>query len=171
MTKIDAETYDLVTVDGVRRVRFTLSRDRATSSEDVDLMGLDHPFVQEELERWRNVPPEEIGISVSGDMDAAMFLSLWMVEVSAGNGERRTVVQPIAVKPDGTRVPAVERQFDRYFQAPFRKPASSAEQRLESFKRVVEPTLQRELKHKGAVDGGGSYSAELIGYIEASSRP
>ena len=32
--------------------------------------------------------------------------------------------------------------------------------------RVVEPNLQRERKHKGAADGGGSYSAELIGYVE-----
>ena len=171
MIKIDGETYDLVTVEGARRVRFTLSRDRATSSDDVDLIGLDHPFVQVELERWRSLPPEEIGISVSGELAAAVILSLWMVEISAGNGERRTVVQPIAVRPDGTRVPAIERQVDRYFQAPFRRPAYSGEQRIESFGRVVEPTLQRELKHKGAVDGNGSYSAELIGYIEASAKP
>jgi hypothetical protein len=30
----------------------------------------------------------------------------------------------------------------------------------------VEPTLQRELKNKGAANGDGSYSAELIGYVE-----
>jgi hypothetical protein len=40
------------------------------------------------------------------------------------------------------------------------------EQRLELFTRAVEPTLQRELKHKGAANGDGSYSAELIGYVE-----
>jgi hypothetical protein len=55
----DDETYDLVTVDGTRRARFTLNRDTATSSDDVELMGLDHPLVQEELGRWRSVPPEE----------------------------------------------------------------------------------------------------------------
>jgi hypothetical protein len=40
------------------------------------------------------------------------------------------------------------------------------EQRIELFTRAVEPTLQRELKHKGAANGDGSYSAELIGYVE-----
>jgi acetoin utilization deacetylase AcuC-like enzyme len=30
----------------------------------------------------------------------------------------------------------------------------------------LEPTLQRELKHKGTANGDGSYSAELIGYVE-----
>jgi hypothetical protein len=89
-----------------------------------------------------------------------------MVEASAGNGERRVVVQPIAVKQDGTRVPAVERQCDRYLQAPATAPRFLPEQRLELFARAVEPTLQRELKHKGAANGDGSYSAELIGYVE-----
>jgi hypothetical protein len=45
-------------------------------------------------------------------------------------------------------------------------PKFSPEQRIDLFSRVVEPTLQRELKHKGAANGDGSYSAELIGYVE-----
>jgi hypothetical protein len=89
-----------------------------------------------------------------------------MVETSGKNGERRVVVQPIAVKQDGTRVPAVERQCERYLQSPTTTPKFTPDQRLEMFSRVVEPTLQRELKHKGAANGDGSYSAELIGYAE-----
>jgi hypothetical protein len=45
-------------------------------------------------------------------------------------------------------------------------PVMSNEKRLEFFDRPVEPTLQRELKHKGTVIGDGSYSAELIAYVE-----
>lgn len=166
LIKIDNETYDLVSVDGLRRARFTLSRDAATSHDDLELMGLDHPLVQEELGRWRSVPPEEIGIAVTGDMDTPVLLSLWMVEASAGNGERRIVIQPIAVKQDGTRVPTVERHCERYLQAPATTPRFLPERRLELFTSAVEPTLQRELKHKGAANGDGSYSAELIGYVE-----
>jgi len=95
---------------------------------------------------------------------------LWMVEASAGNGERRVVVQPIAVKQDGTRVPAVERQCERYIQAPATSPMFVPEQRLDLFARAVEPTLQRELKHKGAATGDSSYSAELIGYVEIAGQ-
>ena len=166
MVKVDDETYDLVTVNGARRARFTLNRDTATSSDDVELMGLDHPLVQEELGRWRSVPPEELGIAVAGDVEEPVLLSFWMVEASAGNGERRVVVQPIAVKQDGTRVPAVERQCEHYLQAPTTTPNFLPEQRLELFSRAVEPTLQRELKHKGTANGDGSYFAELIGYVE-----
>ncbi len=107
LVRIDDETYDPETSDVQRRARFTLRRDTATSHEDVELMSLDHPFVQEELARWRGVPPEEIGLAVSGDVDTPVMLSLWMVEASAGNCERRIIVQPIAVRQDGTRVPVV----------------------------------------------------------------
>lgn len=55
---------------------------------------------------------------------------------------------------------------DGYLQAPVTLPTFSAEERLDLFARAVEPTLQRELKHKGAANGDGSYSAELIGYVE-----
>jgi hypothetical protein len=41
----------------------------------VELMGLDHPLMQEELGRWRSVPPEEIGIAVAGDVEEPVLLS------------------------------------------------------------------------------------------------
>jgi superfamily II DNA or RNA helicase len=166
LVKVDDATYDLVTVDGVRRARFTLNRETATSHDDVELMGLDHPLVQEELGRCRSVSPEEIGIAVVGGVDEPVLLSLWMVETSGVSGERRVIVQPIAVKQDGTRVPAVERQCERYLQAPTTAPALTAKQRLDIFSRAIEPTLLRELRHKGTTDGDGSYTADLIGYVE-----
>lgn len=166
MIKVDDETYDLVNAEEALIARFTLSRDTATSTDNVELMGLDHPLVQEELGRWRSVAPEELGVAVIADVDDPVLLSLWIVETSGKNGERRVVVQPIAVKEDGTRVPVVERQYERFLQAQTTLSYFLPEQRLELFTRVVEPTLQRELKHKGAVNDDGSYSAELIGYVE-----
>jgi superfamily II DNA or RNA helicase len=170
LVKVDDYTYDLITSEGTSRARFTLSRDVATNHDELQLMGLDHPVVQEELARWRSVPPEELGIAVSGDVDEPVLLSLWMVETSAGNGERRVVVQPIAAKQDGTRVPAVERLCEKYLHAHAAMPIFQPQQRIDLFARVVEPTLQRELKHKGAANGDGSYAAELIGYVEIISQ-
>lgn len=166
LVKVNEATYDLVTGEGTRRARFTLNREAATNQDELQLMGLDHPLVQEELGRWRNLPPENIGIAVSGEGEGQVLLSLWMVETSGGKGERRVVVQPIAVKRDGVRVPSIERLCERYFQAPSAVPTLRPEQRLDLFTSAVEPTLQRELKHKGSANGNGSYSAELIGYVE-----
>ena len=89
-----------------------------------------------------------------------------MIDATTGNGERRVAVQPIAVKQDGTRVPAVERQCERSLCAKAATPMFSPDERIELFARTVEPTLQRELKHKGAANGDGSYSTEMIGFVE-----
>ena len=166
IVQVDDQIYDLVTLDGVRRARFTLNRDTATQSDDMDLLGLDHPLVQEELGRWRSLPPEELGISVSGDDPEPVLLSFWLVEASTGKGDRKVMVQPIAVTREGTRIPVVERQGDSFFNATPSKPQLSFEQSIALFRHAVEPTLHRELKHKGATKGEGSYSLELIGYVE-----
>jgi SNF2 family DNA or RNA helicase len=162
LIQIDDETYDLVTMEGTRRARFTLNREIANDQDDLQLLGLDHPIVQEELGRWRSLPPEEVGIAVGGDVGETVLLSLWMVEASTSNGERRVVLQPIAVKKDGTRVPAVERQCERYLSAPAATPQFSADDRLELFNKAVEPTLQRELTHKGTANGDGVNQRPIV---------
>ena len=48
---------------------------------------------------------------------------------------------------------------------------ATTEERSKLFRKVVEPALQRELKHKGAVSSDGSDAAELVGYIEIAGRP
>jgi hypothetical protein len=164
---VDDTTYELQTNDGKRLARFTSNREVATSRDDIELLGLDHRVMQDELGRWRSLPPDEIGISVQRGDNTPVLLSYWLVESSTGNGERRVAVQIIAVRPDGTRVPAAERQADQYFSASPALPAFTSEQRHKTFQTAVEPTLQRELKHKGAATGDGSYSATLIGYVEA----
>lgn len=169
LVKISDDTYNLEMSDGTPRAKFTLNRDMATSNENIELLGIDHPLIQEELGRWRSLPPEDIGLAVSGDVDSLVLLTLWMVETSTSSGERRTIIQPIAVKQDGSRVPTIERHAEQYLHAPTNSPKLSYEQRQELFMQVVEPTLQRELNHKGAATGDGSYTAELIGYVEISN--
>ena len=170
LAKIDDQTYDLTTADGSRKVRFTLDRDVATSQDGIELLGLDHPLVQEELGRWRSLPPEQLGLCVSSDDISQTLLSFWIIESAVDNGERRTTVQTIAVQPDGTRSPAVERQSVLYLHSQTAEPFLIAEERLKLFANVIEPTLQRELKHKGLATGDGSYSAELIGYVEICGK-
>ena len=169
LVKTDDETYDLVTIDGTCRARFTLNREMATKSDNVELMGLDHLLIQEELRRWSSIPPEDVGITVSGVVDAPVLLSLWRVEASTGNGKRRVIIQSIAVKQDGTRVPAIERRVEKFLQAPVASPTFTLKQRQKLFVQVIEPTLQRELMHKGVANGDGGYSAELIGYVEIAN--
>jgi hypothetical protein len=162
----DGARFDLVAVDGSLKTRFTRNREDAASDEKLELLGLDHPVMEEALEKARIAPLDGLGVSVAGGEVEPILMSCWMVETSTGAGERRTAVQVIAVREDGTRLPAIESQADRYFSLAARAPVLSPERRVELVREVVEPCLQRELRHKGAANGDGSYSVEMIGYVE-----
>ena len=166
--RIDHQTLRIVDTRDAECRTFTLDRDTATTNDDVELMGLDHPLVQEELQRWTSLPPEDLGIAVRGQGAGPALVSLWRVEATNGAGERRMTVQPIAVRRDGTRAPSLERQLDLVMRGEPANPTLDATERLQLFSRAVEPTLQRDLRHKGSAAGDGSYAADLIGYLEVS---
>lgn len=166
LNKVNDEIYTLLTADGSKLTTFSLSREKATNQDDMELIGLDHPLIQREIARWRDIAPEDIGICVMGDVGMPVLLSLWMVETSTGNGDRRTILQPIAIKEDGSRFPSVERQCEQLFHSPPSIPHFTPEQRIDLFDRFVEPMLQRELKHKNSANADGGYSAELMACIE-----
>lgn len=166
MVKIDHLRYDLVTKEGLVKARFTLDREAATSDENLDLMGLDHPFVKEELARWRDLPPEEIGIAVKEGLEDPVLLSMWVIEAVASKGERQIITQSIAIRKGGNRVPTFERNSEKYFHMTPSDAIFTDEERISLFSNVVEPVLQRDLRHKGVVGEDGSFAAELIGYIE-----
>jgi superfamily II DNA or RNA helicase len=166
VTRTDDSVFEVFRNDGNMVTRFTTDRDLATSRDDLDLLGLDHPMVQELLNQWRSLPPEEIGIAVRSNGEGAAVLSFWLVDFSTSKGERKTVILPIAVRQDGGRMPSMEHHGESFFQKPLTSPVLMPEQRENLFTECIEPSLQRELRHKGLVSGDGSYAAELIGWIE-----
>lgn len=166
LQKVDDSTYDLISTDGSKNIRFSLDRDKAALQENLALLGLDHPVVAAELDRWRNLPPEELGIIVSSPVDQPSILTLWLVEAAEIGGSRRTILQPIAFSSAGARVPAVEKLADQFFHAVPGSNNLSAAERGVILEKQVEPALQRELEHKKVVSENGSYTARLVGYVE-----
>ena len=163
---LSPNTY-LLETQGALPVQFTTDRDTASNSDNIQLLGLDHQLIQDAMIHYGNLPANEIGISVIwNDIKDPALLAFWKVSTSTVTGERRTVILPIAISMDGTRIPSIERQCDQFWHAPPCTGRLSADRRIELFSSAVEPTLQRELRHKGAVNTDGSYAAELIGYIE-----
>jgi hypothetical protein len=145
--------------------RFTRDRDLASQSETLDVVGLDHPLIQRELSRWRETPPEQLGLCVQGS-GASAVLTHWLVEAQGGRGERRRIVLPLACLRDGTRSPAIERMGTSVFGLPPATSPYSAKERLDFLHEIVEPALHRELKHRGLVTGDAGFSADLVGYVE-----
>jgi hypothetical protein len=165
---VDEKTFDLVKEDGTRIHRFSRSRDDAAQSDDLELMGLDHDWMVSELSRWRSLAPEAVGVAVKAGLAEPVMLTCWSIESKRPGGEKRVTIQVLGTKTDGTRVPVVEKQVERYFAYPPGELGLSSDERLRLFSEVVEPSLQRELRHRGAATGDGSYAAELIAYLELS---
>lgn len=166
LMRVGENGLTVVSDDGREGQRFTTDRDSATAQEGLELLGIDHVLVQEELSRWQSLEPEELGLAVEGTDEGVVLLAIWQVRTSAGDGGKRTLLLPIAVRPDGTRVPPVERKFEELLQSRPTTPQLPPAERLQLFQQLIEPALQRELKHRGATQGSESYSAELIAYVE-----
>jgi superfamily II DNA or RNA helicase len=146
--------------------RFTDDRDKATSMEGLELLGLDHPIVEEALGRARALAPEDLGVAVKTDDGMRGVASWWLVDAATQKGDRRSFVLPLVIREDGARMPQAERNSDRFFSlSPVVSDMVPAE-RLEMLHRMIEPTLQRELRHRGVITDEGSFSAEMICWLQ-----
>src|SRR5262249_46966185 len=146
-------------------LRFTTRRDTARERDDVELLGIDHPVVEEALSRWRGVPAEDLGVAVDGD-DVSGVLTFWRLQKHGKNGDKRTHIQALGVGFDGARSVALERRGDSLFARPTAAPVLASEQRRALLEHHIEPTLRRELFHRGILSEESGYSADLIGWIE-----
>lgn len=166
LKKIDKDSFELSLNDGTSAVKFTLDRTVATAKEGIELIGVDHPIVRDEISKWRDQPPEQIGISVFGDVPTKSILTVWLVEFMANSGGKKVVLLPISALENGSRGPLIERMPEKFFRSKQSKPWLDFESRNTVFSEYIEPSLLRELQHKGAANGHGSYSAELVAYVE-----
>jgi hypothetical protein len=129
-------------------------------------LGLDHPIVEEALGRARAIAPEDLGAAVRGDDGVTGVASWWLVDAVTQKGDRRSFVLPLVLREDGTRVPQAERNIDRFFALAPSPSGMSPAQRLEMLRLKIEPTLQRELRHRAVITDEGSFTAELITWLE-----
>jgi len=164
LAALEDEVYELRDSLGQGVVRFTTERDAARGDERLDLIGLDHPRMQKAIAEWAGLDPAAMGVAVEGNGQDGV-LSWWLVETHGKSGERRTVVQTLAVGLDGGRLPALERRASSmFFQAPA-EPRLTFDERLALLRDAIEPMLHRELVHRGVPVEAG-FSSELVGWVE-----
>jgi hypothetical protein len=158
--------FELRDSNGAVLSRLTDDRDMATCTEGLELLGLDHPIVEDALGRARATAPEDLGVAVKADEGLTGIAIWWLIEAATQKGERRSFVLPLVSREDGSRVLQAERSSDRFFSLPPVQSRMSYSIRLDFLHRVVEPTLQRELRHRGVIADEGSYTAELLTWTE-----
>lgn len=150
--------------NGNGQTRFTTDRDESLNRDDLELLGLDHPLLVSYLDRYRNHPPDQIGIRVCSDDRRSGVLSIWQVTAQGDRGETKTIILPLAVADDGQRLPAWERQLDHLYHLPPAPNETTTNQPL--LTDIFEPMILRELIHRGIVTQNQGYDARLIGWVE-----
>lgn len=176
--RLDGTTYALVAGDGTEEARFTTDREQARAQEGLELIGLDHPLLVAALRRWQRLEPERLGAAAAGGGEAggtvsgngAAVVSWWSIRIDGGDGERRSLVQPLAVAANGRRLPQLERAGADLFRRPPAAPALAPAQRRALLRDAFEPMIRRELDQRGLVTAAGGYTAKLVGWIELTGN-
>lgn len=159
--------YEIEFADG-RRQSFTTDRESGKERSDLELLGLDHPVMQELLGRFKRVPADGLGVCVKSDEMPSGVVSVWFVETHGKAGERRANVLVVAVDRHGQRIPQLERSLERLFDATPAQPEIPANLRGMLMKNYLEPMLYRDLQHRGAVSDSTGFSSQLIVWIEVN---
>ncbi len=156
-----------VSLDGVAdNAAYTLDRELAQEDESVELLGIDHPIMEQLLDQCCNVSPDGLGASVILDAEHRGILTLWLVQAFGKATDVVTHIVPIAIDEDGKRLPAIEKQYRACLAATPAEVQFSLEQRQLLLHEHIEPILQRELGHRGIAGNGRGYSNELLAWIE-----
>jgi len=155
--------------NGIATARFTDDRERAMATDELALLGLDHPLVAEQIAKWRTTAAEQLGASVRADGGDSAVVSWWAVEATTPQGDRRAHLVALAMTTSGSRVTSLERLPERLLDRPACGSLLLQQARQKMLGEVIEPALQRELHHRGLLGGEGSFSADLIAWLEVIS--
>ncbi len=71
---------------------FTTSRDDSLQSENISLLGLDHPVVEQVIRTYRELPAKSIGIRVQSPDERTGIVSVWLVTSQGERGESQSML-------------------------------------------------------------------------------
>jgi len=70
----------------------------ATSAERLELIGVDHPIIHAEIDRWQDLTTEKIGVSVQAKEGISSIITLWKIESSSAKGSARLLYNQLQLR-------------------------------------------------------------------------
>jgi len=152
----DAQTETLLTTE----------RQLSLQKENVQLLGLDHPLVANLLKKFRELPPEEIGLCLKSSDGTEGIFAAWAVDARGDKGQIKRMIVTLGVDWEGKRHVAWERQPETFWRSQAAShTGKQADEKLAMLRSIFEPMLQRELEHRGV--GTRGFESKLIAWVEA----
>ncbi len=166
LRKTGENSYEIHQPNRGTPTRLTTDREFAQSRDDTSLIGLDHPFVQQQLRRWSNLEPEMLGAAVTKDECESAVLTWWFIQTQRSNNEMRSYLFPLAVGLNGNRIPALEQNAEFMFHEAPAVSNLTEDARKRLLQEHLEPMLNRELQFQGLVKQDRSFTALLLAWLE-----
>jgi SNF2 family DNA or RNA helicase len=146
----------------------TTERELSLRKENVQLLGLDHPIVVNYLRKFRELPPEEVGLCIQSADGTEGVLAIWAVEARGDKGQVKRTIVTLAVDAEGMRLVAWEREPEKVWRSwVSSQEGRQADSKLSVLRTALEPMLQRELEHRGLGKANRGFEAKLIAWVEA----
>jgi hypothetical protein len=154
-----------VTRPGMPVRQFTSDRERALQDEKLELLGLEHALVRQELDRYAGLEYEHracVGRLPGVQSDG--ILTIWKVTSQAKDGHSIHHVVRLAMTPRGERAPWLERLRDEILgmTSPVSLDVGKWNMLALQNKQRMYELLHRELEYLGIIDHEKTYSAQLI---------
>ena len=141
--------------DGIEKAVFTTNRDDAANSEKLQLIGLDHPLIVQQLNQFKNLAPEQIGF-YSTKLNVGEYVSIWEVQADNDKGHHMHSIIKLSIDENGNRLPHLEKNIDVIFESNHKRLIN----KINLSK--LELALERELHHRNVVKPDQSYTAKII---------
>lgn len=148
--------------NGEPEVPFTTDRETAIQSDQLQLLGLEHPFVVQLLQACTtsdHIPRAIFGFL--NNLPGPGLLTIWKINTQNRDGLANQHIVRIGINEDGDRAPWLE-QLDEQLLGlhPPCSPSPSHWQKMAiSMKQRIQELLHRELTYSGIVSEDTSYSA------------
>lgn len=160
-----------VSLDGEPTSQVTTNRERAKESEDLTLLGLEHPLVLRLMAGHADLGASSRAMAgrLPDAEDCRGCLTIWRVEVHGGKGQFQRRVVPIGLDESGERSRRLEQVGSRLRELqPIRTALFDRGKRTSLVRNDLPEMIRRELTHAGSLSKGTSFSARLLAWVELS---
>ncbi|MDZ7581741.1 MAG: helicase-related protein [Deltaproteobacteria bacterium] len=153
--------------DGEPNMLFTTERDAALQEENLQLIGLEHPIVNQFMLKYSAA--ESVTRALAGKVEGLIgdgVLTFWKISTHGKDGQATHYIVKIGMNPDGDRAPWLEKLDDKFLG--MRAPSESSEkwQALAANKKSrLQELLHRELSYSGIINEEMSYSATPLAIV------
>ena len=148
---------------------FTTNRDVALQSDEINLLGLEHPIIQSWLDTFSNLPAQyrAARLASSHTLHSGSILTIWHVVVQAAGGQLKQRVVRLGITSNRERSTHLERlSKDLLSLQVSATPKLDFEEITLLVNETIVDMLRRDLAHNGVLTQEASFSKKLIGLVE-----